>query len=334
METEHLLANLICVHATPIIEQVITTEIARFSTLDTSRRNHQTQDFEDIVAEAVLKVLVALRRLKKSPGDSTISDFRGYVAVMAFNTWHGYMRNRRASRASLKRRLHYLLTTHKDLAIWEGPRRKSICGFSRWTGTGPMARTGWVNQIRLHPEQFVSDVPDLNLAGLLHAIFTRANAPMDFEEVVSLIADILMITDEPHSVDTASRRSKCSEAAVEFTDPLKSEARRLLLKHLWNEIKQLPTAQRESLLFSFRGKGRVSGAVLLAEIDIASTHEICEALGISAEDFNLIRSQLPWEDNVISKRLGLSIQQVISCRLSAKRRLIRRLKSLRESEDM
>lgn len=334
-EAEHLLADLMCVHAKPVIQQVVTTAFARFSSLDANRRSHKSQDIEDIVAESLLKLLEAVRRLKKSPGGATISDFRGYAAVTAFNTWHGYMRGKRTNRAALKRRLQYLLTVHPDLAIWEGPRRRPLCGFSQWVGTGAVARAGWLNQVRMHPEQLMNGVPVQNPAALLGTIFIRACAPIDFEDLVTLIAEILAITDEPYDQDLGRRRRANSyEPTVEFEDPFKSDGRQLLLKRLWSELLELTPAQRISLLLSFREKGRISGMGLLAEMEIASTAEIGAALGMSADEFARIRPQLPWSDNAISDRLGLSTQQVISCRLTARRRLFRRLISLRDSEEI
>ncbi len=333
-EAEHLLADLLSMHAKPVIQQVLTTAFARFSSLDGNRRNYETQDFEDVVAEALVKLLEAVRRLKKSPGAATITDFKGYAAVTAFNTWHSYVRQRRTNRAALKRRLHYLLTVHPDLGIWEGPHRRLLCGFARWIGTGRVARSGWLNQVRMHLNQFMNDVPSQNPAGLLRTIFTRASAPIDFEDLVTIIAEILMVTDEPYDQNLEHHRSKAPHPVVEFVDPFKGEGKQLLLERLWKELIQLPPAQRISLLLSFREKGRISGMHLLAEMDIASTADICAALGMSAEEYALILSKLPMKDDKISERLGLSTQQVISCRLTARRRLFRRLKPFRESEEM
>jgi hypothetical protein len=97
----------------------------------------------------------------------------------------------------------------------------------------------------MHPEQLVIGVPTQNPAGLLRTIFARACAPIDFEDLVTLIAEILVITDEPYDQNLGRlRRSKSLEPTVEFVDPFKSDGKRLLLKRLWNELLELTPAQR------------------------------------------------------------------------------------------
>jgi N-acyl-L-homoserine lactone synthetase len=73
---------------------------------------------------------------------------------------------------------------------------------------------------------------------------------------------------------------------------------------------------------------RTSITVLLSEIQIASIREIAQAVGMSTSEFVRVFQELPLDDNSISKRLSVSRQQVISYRLSARRRLDRRMKSI------
>jgi hypothetical protein len=57
----------------------------------------------------------------------------------------------------------------------------------------------------------------------------------------------------------------------------------------------------------------------------ATIPEIAETLGFSREEFACIWNALPLEDLAIADRLGLTRQQVINLRKSARERLIRRL---------
>jgi hypothetical protein len=141
------------------------------------------------------------------------------------------------------------------------------------------------------------------------------------------VAEILRITDKPGR-DPFERRDLIRDGSVqEYIDPLITAAQQQHLKRLWREIVQLPYPQRVSLLLAMRGGHRISAAVLFFELEIADIREIAEALEIAVDEFGRIFSSLPLDDRAISKFLGVGRQQVISYRLSAKRRLARRMRS-------
>ena len=103
---------------------------------------------------------------------------------------------------------------------------------------------------------------------------------------------------------------------------------RLRLKRLWAEICQLPLRQRAALLLNLRdaqGRGVIT---LLPLTRIATIRQIAEALAMTAEQLAAVWSDLPFEDAAIARSLGITRQQVINLRKSARERLARRTGAL------
>ncbi len=101
--------------------------------------------------------------------------------------------------------------------------------------------------------------------------------------------------------------------------------RREYLKNLWAEIRELPVRQRAALLLNLRdGEGR--GCLELFHLaGVATFQQIAGALEMSPEDFVLLWNELPLDDLSIADRLGLTRQQIINLRKSARSRLSRRM---------
>ena len=71
--------------------------------------------------------------------------------------------------------------------------------------------------------------------------------------------------------------------------------------------------------------------LLIPITGIATIHQIAEALDIPAEQFAVLWNRLPLDDATIADHLGVTRQQVINLRKSARERLARRLKSLKQA---
>jgi DNA-directed RNA polymerase specialized sigma24 family protein len=95
---------------------------------------------------------------------------------------------------------------------------------------------------------------------------------------------------------------------------------------LWEEIRRLPARQAAALLLNLRDAQRGNALMLLPLLGIASMREIARTLGMSAEDLAAIWNRLPFEDAEIAGLLGVTRQQVINLRKSARERLARRMR--------
>ena len=87
----------------------------------------------------------------------------------------------------------------------------------------------------------------------------------------------------------------------------------------------MPLLQRVALLLNL-GKGQEHVIELLPVLGIATICDIAEAVNMTTQEFAERWNDLPLEDTVIAGRLGISRQQVINLRKSARERLIRRVK--------
>ena len=111
---------------------------------------------------------------------------------------------------------------------------------------------------------------------------------------------------------------------VDSDTPLIRLERREDLASLWNEIVLLPLPQRIALLLNLRGGGSGSAIALLVLLGVTTFDALAAALAMTGEELAAIWSALPMDDLTIAERLGVSRQQVINLRQSARKRLGRR----------
>jgi hypothetical protein len=174
-----------------------------------------------------------------------------------------------------------------------------------------------------------ADATQVDPGDLLKAIFDRIGGPIDFDDLVSVVADLWRIKDHLRRM---KRESDQLEALPDHSfDPRPDlegaiDRRRHLL-HVWAEICQLSSRQRAALLLSLRDQQGRSVLALLPVAGIAGIRQIAEALDIDAERLLEIWEELPLEDSKIGRQLSVTSQQVVNLRKSARERLARRTKT-------
>jgi hypothetical protein len=102
--------------------------------------------------------------------------------------------------------------------------------------------------------------------------------------------------------------------------------RHIYLRRLWDEISQLPPRQRAALLLNLRDESGRGVVDLWMIVGIATVEAVASVLGTTVAEFAALWSELPLDDNRIAALLGLTRQQVINLRKSARERLTRRMK--------
>src|SRR5207244_2363618 len=103
------------------------------------------------------------------------------------------------------------------------------------------------------------------------------------------------------------------------------------LRMVWKEIRELPARQRCALLLNLREEEEGNALALLVTSGIATLQEIAAVLEMSVSELAEIWASLPVDDRTIAERLGLTRQQVINLRKSARARLARRIANMRHS---
>jgi RNA polymerase sigma factor (sigma-70 family) len=322
-QIDQLLSQLITVHAEPVIKGVI-----RFKLRLNSYHEAQRAEAEDIQQEVVMQLVAQLHRFRKTPEGHPIGDLRGMAAVIAHRTCARWLRRQFPERHALKNRLHYLLTRQRGLALWPDDDGKLLAGFALWQQQHkPASSSRHLSDVENLPAQLRalrSDKPQ-ELAQALAGIFNYANGPIEFDELVSVVAVIQGVSDQPVE-SLADDEEVGIDPATPEPDPAWRIEKRMFLQRLWEELQQLPVNQRAALLLNLKDGSGFGCITLFPATGIASVRQLAAALEMSADTLAELWNELPIEDARIAELLGLTRQQVINARKSGRERLARRLK--------
>ena len=322
-QANELLSQVITNHAEPVIKGVI-----RFKLRLNSYRESQRAEADDIHQEVVLQLLAQLQRFRKLPESHPISDVRGMAAVIAHRTCARWMRRQFPERHALKNRLHYLLTRQRGLALWDEDG-KSLAGFAVWEKEKRHAKAARqlseVDGLPNHIRTLKSEKPQ-ELADAVAAIFNHVGGPIEFDELVSAIATIQGISDQPIESLAEDEDAASLMPATPEPDQAWRMEKRMFLQRLWEELQQLPLNQRSALLLNLKDPSGFGCITLFPATGVATVRQLAAALDISPEKFAEVWNELPLEDAKIAELLGLTRQQVINARKSGRERLARRLK--------
>ena len=313
-QSDALLEELIVQHAHPGIRKVVRYKLA-------FQGQGEAQDIEDVASDVLVELIARLRSLKGGAAAESIGSFSGYTAVAAYHACNEYLRRKYPNRHRLKTRLRYLLNSEKKFAIWEDAVAEWLCGFATWQAHGAAPVTAEaLSQWR----DSLADLPRgqsaMHPADLMTGIFERLGGPVEFDELVGIVAYLWGVDDPPVAPETSAREVESGEA-----DPGLRLEMKQWLSELWAQIRELPQPQRVALILNLRAGPATPAAALLPLTGIASITEIARTLGYTAEELAGIWNRLPLEDLEIAQRLGVTRQQVINLRKSARERLTRRI---------
>jgi DNA-directed RNA polymerase specialized sigma24 family protein len=320
VQADEILSQLITVHAEPVIKGVI-----RFKLRLNSFRETQREEADDIQQEVVLQLLAQLQRFRKLPDSHPITDVRGMAAVIAHRTCARWMRRQFPERHALKNRLHYLLTRQRGFALWQDSEGKLLAGFAVWQQQLQTTRN--LPEIEKLPTNIRGSKSDKTqqLAELISSLFNYLGGPIEFDELVSGVAALQGISDQPIESLTDDEVATFEPAAAE-PDPAWRTEKKFFLQRLWEELQQLPLNQRAALLLNLKDATGFGAITLFPATGIASVRQLAGALEINPERLAEMWNDLPIEDTRIADLTGLTRQQVINARKSGRERLARRLK--------
>jgi DNA-directed RNA polymerase specialized sigma24 family protein len=304
----------------------------------------EAQDEEDICSEVLLHLISRLGDLRAKRAQGYIENLRGYVATTTYNAYYNYVRMKYPVRWRLKNRIRYLLNHKREFTFWQDEHQEYFCGLARWgkQPAGNMARP--VTQ-QLNLDEFIhcltpsKGVAQMNSAELVEAILDWYCHPMELDELVGIVAELQGIRDlqpaQQYDEDEAegSGVSICDLLPDPAVDIVRKLEERSDLERLWTEICQLPRKQRVALLLNLRDARAGDALILLTFTGIASLGQIAQALEFALEEFTAVWKKLPLEDQAIAGMLGITRQQVINLRKSARDRLARRMAISRDYEE-
>lgn len=301
------------------VEQVIVS-IVRF-------KLRASGEADDACQEVRLQLLERLRETGELPS----AELRSLAATIAWRVCAGQVRQRNPQFHALKNRIQYLLTRQSGLACWR-EADAPIGGFAAWQSKRKPLSPGKLRSL-VADRQFAWRVANLaepqgrELLELLTALFNLAAAPVELNELVGVAAELLQIREPQAESLNTDEENRFAELPSREADVSLHVEKRIFLQQLWQEVQLLPSNQRAALLLNLRdAEGRGCIALFLV-MGVATLRQLAGALELTAEHFAELWDELPLEDQAIAKLLGLTRQQVINARKSARERLARRLKN-------
>jgi DNA-directed RNA polymerase specialized sigma24 family protein len=331
-ETETLLGRLLSERAAPLIRTIINARLHLARQSDAA----ESDEADDIHNEVLTQLLGRLRRLRANPQETSINDFRSYVAVITYNVYYAHLRRKYPERRRLKNKIRYLLGNWEDFSIWEAGEHTWLCGLANWRESNiAPASVQSLQEVCASTESLADsglppgDLRGAPLASLLDAIFRRLQRPIELDALINAVADLQGIKErvayDEGDEDKDNFLTEClADARADFATGVEQ---RLYLRRLWDEILTLPPRQRAALLLNIKS-GQESVLPLFPLIGVATIRQIAEAVNIAIERFVELWKELPLQDNVIAEQLNLTRQQVINLRKSARERLWRHMRML------
>ena len=263
----------------------------------------EPHDVDDIVGHVTLRVLRKLRAATVLEEES-VQSVEAYVTTLTKNSVRDVMRRRSPERTRVKSRLRYLFAHDRRLALWSA-ESVMLCGLASW-------------REREDYEDDPSAVREL----------LRSSREHSNEEIVAAVTALgrpVRLADLVSALVTGEESSEVQRAAAMPAVQRDTLEARQYLQVLWREIRALPPKQRAALLLNLREPGSGNAVTLFVAMGIATLAEIAEAVELSRAELAALWDALPLDDLRIAAHLGVTRQQVINLRKSARERLARRM---------
>lgn len=321
-ESENALADLFAEQVEPTINKTLRSKL--HVSLKENDLSQSNQDTLEIASDVKLILVKELQQLKSN--GKFIQNLNSFVASVTINAYRQYLRAKYPLRQQLKNKLRYLLSHHGQFALWENGQSKWICGLKEWSNRNNQSESPGADSLLASIEEIVQvrNLSDaVQTVDLLIAVFEIAKAPILFNELVSIVANVQGVKDQKQMTETEDAPSQLETIAAAPDETVAKIEQRQQLKKVWTEIGELPIRHRAALLLNLKDRKGDCLIWLFPLLRIASIKQIASMLEFPPEDFAAIWNELPWEDNKIAEYLNLTRQQVINLRQSARARLAR-----------
>jgi DNA-directed RNA polymerase specialized sigma24 family protein len=276
---------------------------------------------EDVASEVRVRIVQKLGELRRGAGDP-IENFHGYVVRAAQHAAYALMRRRFPERTRLKNRVRYVAGHHPGVRLRLDAHGDWICETARAIRTAPAP--GAIRSLLDDPAGFAAR-HRLNrhgpLPALIEAIVMRLDAPAALDALADAIATLQGVADRaPAAGDMVVEQ--LADRTPSFDQSL---THRQALERTWREIVELPPRQRAALLLNLRDPESGAVLTLLPATGVVTMAELARSLELAPAALDDLWPRLPLDDLAIAERMGVTRQQVINLRKSARARLARRL---------
>jgi DNA-directed RNA polymerase specialized sigma24 family protein len=302
------------------IERLL-TETVRRSLAGSSRG---AADADDVISETRVRLIRRLWAIRNEGADP-IDDVAAYVATTATRTCYAHLRERFPARTRFRNQVRYSVMRHPDTTL-ESADGVWIC---RTTALRGAPAPGSLQQFVDAPATFLSSHridTSKPLPHLIAAVLARLDAPIELDRLVDALANVMGVVEIRAVTQGADEDVLALERVADPSpDRLRELADREALEGLWREVIALPVNQRVALLMNLRDPDGGAALHAIPATGIATRAQLAELLDVTALDLDELWDELPLDDLKIGGRLGLTRQQVINLRKSARARLARRI---------
>lgn len=297
------------------------------------REARDRQEAEDIRHDVLVRLMHRLQRERAGEDADPIIDLLSYAAVMAERACHAYLRRRHPDRARLKNRVRYVLLRHPEFRLSGGDGGQFVAALAEWPASAPPTGTGRARAIHVagsgaHVAALAGrDPAALPLAAVVEAVLRECRGGVDVDDLVAAVAALL-------GVEAATDGPVVGDGEEALPERLVDRARlipellgdREYLAAAWEEIQTLPLRQRVALLLNLRDADGRDLTSLMPLVGVATFDQMAACLEMSPAALAAVWAELPIDDLRLAERLGITRQQVINLRKSARERLARRLR--------
>lgn len=325
-ERQQHLDEILMVHAAPVVRQALRRRLGFY--VDQRGSNPHNQDAEDLYQEIMTKVVQTLHDLRNPSAKSEIQNLGQYVARIASNACNDLLRTKSPARARLKNNLRFLLTHHRDFAVWKTDN-ETLAGFAVWRST---SKTVSSQKQLFDMEQTLANFRSTRLQGesvkqvpltrLVAELFSWIGSPVELDELVNAVAALVDIKDHPaESIDDqtlADADARIADSTLITNSRLEVQA---LLRHLWQALRELSTEQRDVFCLGFEDQSGRDLFTVLLEAEIVTFQALAKELGRSTKAIVELWSKMPMDDEAIAVELGTTRAQVYKWRFRALQRL-------------
>lgn len=325
-ERQQHLDELLLVHAAPVVRQALRRKLGFY--VDQRGTNPHNQDAEDLYQEIVAKIVQALHDLRNPSAKPDIQNLKQYVARIASNACNDVLRTKSPARARLKNNLRFLLTNHRDFAVWK-IESETLAGFAVWRDTSKTLssqrelfdieeRLPNFRSSRLNRE----DIKEVPLTRIAAELFQWIGSPIELDTLVNVVATLLDVKDHPvQSLDDhtlADIETRIDGSTLHSVSRLEEQA---LLRSLWQALRELSTDQRDVFCFGFEDQSGRDLFTVLLEAEVVTFNELAQELGRSTETIVGLWSRMPMNDEDIAVEMKTTRGQVYKWRFRALQRL-------------
>jgi len=324
-ERQQHLDELLLIRAAPVVRQALRQKLGFH--VDQRGVNPHNQDAEDLFQEIMAKVMQTLHDLR-NPSAKTIQNLKQYVARIATNACHDVLRTKSPARARLKNNLRFLLTRHRDFAVWKSGS-ETLSGFVVWRDTSQSESS----QKRLFDfEEMLADfrstrfrgedIKEVALTRIVAEVFRWVGSPVELDRLVNAVAMLLDVKDFPdESFDESNQKYVEAQIAANTLTTGSRLEEQALLRSLWQALRELSTQQRDVVCFGFEDQSGRDLFTVLLEAEVVTFRELAQELNRPTETIVGLWSRMPMDDEGIAAELKTTRGQVWRWRSRALQRL-------------